>query len=156
MPHLHEKIDFTADVFIIHQNKVLLRKHEKYHLWLVPGGHIELNEDPVEAAVREVKEEVGLDVTIANFNQKAFNTGDGSTELTPPVFMNRHRINANHEHISFIYFAVSQTDHVVVDPTLGDASHEYKWVTKEELITLTDLLPTIKFYAEYALTILST
>ena len=62
MPHLHEKIDFTAEVFIVYQNKVLLRKHDKYKMWLSVGGHIELDEEPNQAAVREVKEEAGLDV----------------------------------------------------------------------------------------------
>ncbi len=46
MSHIHEKIDFTVDVFVVHENKVLLRMHDKYHLWLAPGGHIELHEDP--------------------------------------------------------------------------------------------------------------
>ena len=59
MPHIHEKIDFTAEVFIVHHNRVLLRLHDKYNIWLSVGGHIELNEDPMEAAIREVKEEVG-------------------------------------------------------------------------------------------------
>ena len=51
MPHIHEKIDFDSDVFIVHDNKVLLRKHDKYKMWLAVGGHIELDEDPNQAAV---------------------------------------------------------------------------------------------------------
>ncbi len=62
MPHIHEKIDFTVEVFIVYDNKVLLRKHDKYKKWLSIGGHIELDEDPNQAAIREVKEEVGLDI----------------------------------------------------------------------------------------------
>ena len=58
MAHVHEKIDFTVDTFIVFNNKVLLRHHDKYDMWLPVGGHIELGEDPNEAAVREVKEEV--------------------------------------------------------------------------------------------------
>ncbi|MFM2374525.1 MAG: hypothetical protein RLZZ234_520, partial [Candidatus Parcubacteria bacterium] len=50
MPHIHEKIDYTADVFIVHENKVLLRMHEKYHTLLAVGGHVELDEDPAAAA----------------------------------------------------------------------------------------------------------
>ena len=34
MAHLHEKIDFGADAFVVYRDKVLLRKHEKYGLWL--------------------------------------------------------------------------------------------------------------------------
>lgn len=54
MAHIHEKIDFTVEVFVVFQNKVLLRKHDKYKIWLSVGGHIELDEDPNQAALREV------------------------------------------------------------------------------------------------------
>ena len=64
MAHIHELIDWTAGVYIVHKNKVLIRKHEKYGFWIHVGGHVELDEDPVTAAIRECKEEVGLDVTI--------------------------------------------------------------------------------------------
>jgi len=40
MPHIHEKIDYTTDVFIVCKDKVLLRKHEKYGIWLGVGGRI--------------------------------------------------------------------------------------------------------------------
>ena len=46
MPHIHEKIDFTVEVFIVHKDTVLLRMHDKVKKWLGPGGHIELHEDP--------------------------------------------------------------------------------------------------------------
>lgn len=52
MPHIHEKIDFTAEVFVVYKNKVLLRLHDKYKIWLSVGGHIELHEEPNQAAVR--------------------------------------------------------------------------------------------------------
>lgn len=40
-----------------------MRRHDKYKIWLGVGGHIELDEDPNQAALREVKEEVGLAVS---------------------------------------------------------------------------------------------
>jgi len=55
MPHIHDKIDFTVEVFVVHQKAVLLRRHDKYKIWLSVGGHIELDEDPNQAAIREVK-----------------------------------------------------------------------------------------------------
>ncbi len=60
MAHLHEKIDFTASVYIVREGKVLLHKHKKLGIWLPPGGHIEPEEDPNQAALREAKEESGL------------------------------------------------------------------------------------------------
>lgn len=56
--------DFTVATFVIHEGKVLLLWHKKLRKWLPPGGHIEPNELPDEAAVREVREEVGLDIRI--------------------------------------------------------------------------------------------
>jgi ADP-ribose pyrophosphatase YjhB (NUDIX family) len=65
MPHIHTQsgqIDLVAEVFCVFQNTVLFRLHEKYCIWLPPGGHVELNETPEEAAVREVKEETNMRV----------------------------------------------------------------------------------------------
>ena len=56
-----------AGVIIIHDGKVLLMRRYKYgrHYYVVPGGGVEEGETLAEAAIREVKEETGLDVTIA-------------------------------------------------------------------------------------------
>ena len=51
MAHIHEKIDFTASVYIVRDNRVLLHMHKKLNMWLPPGGHIELDEDPNQAAI---------------------------------------------------------------------------------------------------------
>ena len=69
MPHIHELIDYTAEVFIDHKDKVLIRKHDKYGMRTCPGGHIELDETPQEAAIREAKEETGLDITLYTKHQ---------------------------------------------------------------------------------------
>lgn len=45
-------------------DRVLLTKREDYEVWCLPGGGIEPGETCTEAAVREMKEETGLDVTI--------------------------------------------------------------------------------------------
>src|SRR3989344_4139224 len=110
MPHIHDKIDFTVEIFIVYDNKVLLRKHDKYKMWLSVGGHIELDEDSNQAAIREVKEEVGLDVELYHRGNYHLTKKEGYTELIPPQFMNRHRINETHEHITLVYFAKARTD----------------------------------------------
>ena len=127
MPHIHDKIDFTVEVFVVHKNKVLLRKHDKYKKWLSVGGHIELDEDPNQAATREVKEEVGLEVKLLGsfpfFHERDY------TELIPPVALNRHRIKENHEHLTLVYFASSKTD--ALNPSRKEVSKELKWFTKD-------------------------
>jgi 8-oxo-dGTP pyrophosphatase MutT (NUDIX family) len=47
---------FTTSVYILHEGKVLLLFHPKLQKWLPPGGHIEKDESPPEAAKREVME----------------------------------------------------------------------------------------------------
>lgn len=48
-------------VFSPEQFKVLLVDHKKAGLWLPSGGHVEPDEDPKDAVVREVKEELGIE-----------------------------------------------------------------------------------------------
>jgi 8-oxo-dGTP pyrophosphatase MutT (NUDIX family) len=150
MPHIHEKIDFAAEVFVVHNNKVLLRLHDKYKMWLSVGGHIELDEDPNMAAVREVKEEVGLDITLWDGNKQISIDKPEFTELTPPVAMNRHPINETHTHISMIYFATATTDVVVPEKE----TDEWRWLGREDLDSIQDLREDIRFYAKRALEIL--
>ena len=151
MPHIHDKIDFTAEVFVVYQDKVLLRMHDKYKKWLSVGGHIELNEDPNEAAVREVKEEAGLDVVLVD-DLLPFRQSTGEyRELIPPKFLNRNRISAMHEHITLTYFARANTDKVAV-PDNHEKSEEIKWFTRHELEeNKHGISETIRFYALRAL-----
>lgn len=52
-------------VIVLDKNKNMLmvkQEHESGEIWMVPGGQIEENETAAQAAVREVKEETGLDI----------------------------------------------------------------------------------------------
>ncbi len=44
--------------------QILLIKHKNGGHWSFPKGHIELNETETETALREIKEETGLDVVL--------------------------------------------------------------------------------------------
>ena len=132
MPHIHEKIDFTVEVFIVYKDKVLLRKHDKYNKWLSVGGHIEPDEDPVQAAVREVKEEVGLDVILADDLLPSRMGKSGYKELIPPKFLNRHRIDDEHEHVTMTYFATADTD-IINEARDKEISGGCRWFSKGEL-----------------------
>jgi ADP-ribose pyrophosphatase YjhB (NUDIX family) len=51
------KKQYTATVFILQDDKVLLIYHKKLKKWLPPGGHLEEGELPSAGAIREAKEE---------------------------------------------------------------------------------------------------
>jgi 8-oxo-dGTP pyrophosphatase MutT (NUDIX family) len=146
MAHIHEKIDWTVTVFIVCGGKVLVRKHEKYHIWLGVGGHIELYEDPIQAGKRECLEEVGLVVEIGGEEQYK-DQGDDRTNIPPPAFLNRHHVSEVHEHIDFIYFAQSESNVVVPE----NETDSWLWLTKEEVLQHPEISETIKKYAVAAL-----
>lgn len=47
-------------VIILHKNRILLIKNSYRDGWTLPGGGVKRSEIPIQAAIREVKEEVGL------------------------------------------------------------------------------------------------
>jgi 8-oxo-dGTP pyrophosphatase MutT (NUDIX family) len=51
---------FGVRTLILKDNKILLVRHRYGNLWVMPGGKIDKNEDPEIAALRELKEEVGI------------------------------------------------------------------------------------------------
>lgn len=50
----------TAAGFALRDGKILLVLHKKLGIWLAPGGHVEENELPHQAAEREFLEETGI------------------------------------------------------------------------------------------------
>ena len=154
MAHIHEKIDFTVEVFIVHKNKVLLRMHDKFKFWLSVGGHIELDEDPIEAAYREVKEEVGLDIKIVGQSFPENFEEEGFKPIVNPRSIFRHNITPTHEHICFVYFATTDNPETVDSVLEHEQGSNVKWFTLEDL-EKEDLVPNVKFYATEALKALS-
>ncbi|HWP61352.1 MAG TPA: NUDIX domain-containing protein [Candidatus Paceibacterota bacterium] len=130
MGHLNEKIDFTVCIYIVFENKVLMHRHKKLGIWLPPGGHVELDEDPIQAAIREAKEETGLDIELVGESRK-YNTPYASQDLVRPRFLNKHFFDTSrtHEHVNLAFLARAHS---------ADARHEVeggemKWFSADEL-----------------------
>jgi 8-oxo-dGTP pyrophosphatase MutT (NUDIX family) len=94
--------EFTVAVFVVDGDRVLLHYHAKLGRWLPPGGHIEPNELPDEAAVREVEEETGLRVELVGERGLPLAT---PVQLVRPAGIQLENIGHDHEHIDLVYFA---------------------------------------------------
>lgn len=147
MPHIHELIDFTVAIFVVHEGRVLVIHHRKLDRWLPLGGHIELDEEPEIAALREAKEESGLDVEL--LGERPPTTEPGTRALIAPRFLDIHRINDTHEHIGMIYFALVKGGSLDL---AAEEHHDIRWVTAEELDTLQPPMSNaVKWYCRQAL-----
>ena len=120
--------DFTVAVFVVSNDRVLIMLHPKLGILLPPGGHIEPNELPDQAALREVHEETGLEVRLVG--ETALSV-DEPAQLVRPEGVQLEDIEPNHQHIDLIYFAVPLD---ASEPQPGDGVNHLRWYTPEELL----------------------
>lgn len=67
MPPVHRDPKVAVGVAVFHDDQLLLvrRVMEPYRgRWSLPGGHLDLGEDPRVAAAREAREEAGVEVSV--------------------------------------------------------------------------------------------
>lgn len=127
---------FTATVYVVHDAATALHHHDRLGMWLPPGGHLHRDELPHEAAIREAREETGLEVTLT---QSASGPRSESARPLPQPEtilledINVHEDGIGHQHIDFIYYGESQSREI---KPIGDEEHpadEWEWVTIAEL-----------------------
>jgi len=147
MAHIHERIDFTVAIFVVHAARVLVIHHRKLDRWLPLGGHIELDEDPEQAAMREAKEESGLEVEL--LGERPPTTGAGTRALIAPRFLDIHRITDTHEHIGMIYWARPKNGTLTLS---AGEHHDIRWCSAEELDGLRPrMADAVKWYCQKAI-----
>jgi 8-oxo-dGTP pyrophosphatase MutT (NUDIX family) len=110
---------YCASIFVIDkENKILLMYNKKLNMWLQPGGHIENDELPHETAIRECKEETGIDVEIIS-RYKSINPN--------PVFI-EHYINKVGDMVDIQYYGVPLNNKL-----LNNENNETGWFSLKEL-----------------------
>jgi 8-oxo-dGTP pyrophosphatase MutT (NUDIX family) len=140
---------FTVAVFVVHEGRVLLHYHRKLRKWLPPGGHVEDNELPDTAAVREVLEETGIRARLVGDRGLPI---DEPQQLVVPAGIQVEHIYPGHEHVDLVYFARPDPDDIgaaEVDPRLAE-SDQVGWYAASELDTL-GANSEIKAWAQRAL-----
>lgn len=140
--------DFTVATFVIHQGNVLLLWHKKLQMWLPPGGHIDPNELPDEAAVREVLEETGLEVEL--LSPLSSPPMPGPRPLARPEGIQLEPISPGHEHIDLIYFArLKYPERPLPEANLSEVER-VGWYGPEDLDRI-DLTEEVRYWVKRAL-----
>ncbi len=57
-------LTLAVNIAIIQAGQILLIKREDFEVWCLPGGHVDIGESIAQAALRETREETGLDVEL--------------------------------------------------------------------------------------------
>lgn len=119
----------TATVYIINNGRVLLHMHKKYKTWFPVGGHIEKDELPHEAALREVREESGLRVCLTDYSDNSFSIGLVKRVPRPVAVYNEG--DKDEDFLDFIYAAVTDES---VPQASGNESRLFRWFSPQELL----------------------
>ena len=136
----------SATVYIIDGDRVLLHKHIKYNTWFPVGGHVEADEFPYEAALREVKEETGYDIKL--IKTEVAPDFDPAPVLRIPMPWCTLQVGRDEKFYDFIFLA--KITGGSLSPAEGE-SHDFRWFTAEELKTADEVKPHIKATALNAL-----
>ncbi len=113
----------AATVAVIKENKILMLKRKDSGKWTMPGGTMELSESLTDCAVREVKEETGLDVKIC----------DVIGAYTDPDVRIEYSDGEVRREFSVVYYGEVTGDCSV---RLDDESGEYQWAEAETVDSL--------------------
>lgn len=107
-------VDVVAAIIINEEGKILITqrnlKKSQGGLWEFPGGKIEPNETKEDAIIREIKEELTIDIKVDEyFDEKVFNYPEKKINL---IALKCSKVNGN----------IKLMEH-----------EDYKWVVNSEL-----------------------
>lgn len=132
---------FTTSVIVFKELKahtqILMIHHKKFNKWMIPGGHIEVNENPNEAAIREVLEESGINIKLVSFIHKELSVTDGEWLLAPEYLYQQlipfSQKEEAHYHIDLTYIGYALNHELVLN---SEETNAVEWVPISGLETL--------------------
>ena len=141
----------TTGVVINSRNEILMIHHNKLQVWLPPGGHIEDNELPDEAVLREIYEETGIRAKIIDNKKKLSLKSEYCRQLETPFVVLLEDIEANgrHNHIDLIYLCQATHEELVPQENEVDGIGWFTFEQIKELDTYDNVIKTITLAVEH-------
>lgn len=124
---------FTATGIVFNESKqILMIRHKKLNVWLPPGGHIEGNELPDTAVLREIFEETGIKAEIVTGKHNIALAKDNCKELERPFIVLLEDIEGNgkHNHIDLVYICKALNNKYILQKSEGT---DIGWFSPEEI-----------------------
>lgn len=131
----------TASVFLFARTeaswRVGLIRHPRLGKWMLPGGHVEPDENPAEAALREVAEETGHAARL--LPGPGLDEPDDAAEpsVISPLWIVEQQVPAErrepepHVHVDHLYLALTEA----TGPTAG-AELPFAWYAADQLVAV--------------------
>jgi len=143
---------FTATGIVFNSKKeILMIHHNKLKVWLPPGGHIDENELPDDAVLREIFEETGVKAEIISSKRGFPLVSKHCKELEIPfaILLENIEGNGTHNHIDMIYLCRALQEDLVPQE---NEIHGIGWFTFEQikaLKTFDNVIKTISQAVNY-------
>lgn len=113
MPSANSMVPAAA-VAIINDDKILMLKRQDNKKWTLPGGTMKLNESLSNCAIREVREETGLEVEIKDII---------GTYTNPDIRIEYSDGEVRRE-FTLVYYGVASNSEIILD----NESSAYEWI----------------------------
>jgi len=144
---------FTATGIVFNSNgEVLMIKHKKLGVWLPPGGHIDENELPCQAALREIYEETGVKAQVLSASCGVGLVSDAHCKELPLPFVVLLEDIENtwlHNHIDLVYLCRAESNDFVKNEAETDGIGWFLPEAIQKLDTFDNVRNTIARAAEH-------
>lgn len=127
-----QKIIIASGSVIVEDNKVLLNQHGDTEFWKFCGGQVEdFDDNLIESAKRETREEMGIEIEILDENPFLLHTVKETPESNIDIIL--------------VHYLAKRIGEI----TLGEDIREWKWIPIEELENenlAPNIIPTLDYF----------